>query len=199
MKKLEQRLLDADYAVANIDYPSRKFKIDKLVELAVEPGIEQCEENNGSKIHFVTHSLGGILVRTYLREHKLEKLGRVVMLAPPNQGSEVVDVLKDFPGFFKFNGPAGLQLGTDSGSVPLSLGPVDFELGVIAGTTSINLILSLMLPNPDDGKVSVESTKVEGMRDFISLDVTHPFMMKSDRVISQAISFLRDGKFQKIE
>lgn len=199
MDKLEQRLRDAGYGVANIDYPSRKFKIDKLVAMAVEPGIQQCEENNASKVHFVTHSLGGILVRKYLSEHKVEKLGRVVMLAPPNQGSEVVDVLKEFPGFFLLNGPAGMQLGTDSGSVPLSLGPVDFELGVIAGTTSINLILSLMLPNPDDGKVSVESTKVEGMRDFISLDVTHPFMMKSDRVISQAISFLRDGKFQKAE
>lgn len=197
MEKLGRRLRAADYEVANIDYPSRKFEIDKLVAMAVEPGIQQCEGRKASRIHFVAHSLGGILVRKYLLEHKVEKLGRVVMLGPPNKGSEAVDVLKDFPGFFLLNGPAGRQLGTDSGSVPLSLGPVNFELGIIAGTTSINLILSLMLPNPDDGKVSLESTKVEGMQDFIALDVTHPFMMKSERVISQTISFLQDGKFSR--
>lgn len=121
------------------------------------------------------------------------------MLGPPNQGSEVVDNLKNAPGYELLNGPAGMQLGTKSTDIPKSLGPVDFELGVIAGTQSINLILSTFLPRPNDGKVSVEAAKVEGMKDFVSMPTTHPFMMKNDAVIEQIIYFLRHGKFQKNE
>jgi hypothetical protein len=119
------------------------------------------------------------------------------MLGPPNQGSEVVDNLKDTPGFELLNGPAGMQLGTGPDDIPQSLGPVSFELGVIAGTQSINLILSTFLPNPDDGKVSVEATKVEGMKDFIALPATHPFLMENDMVIDQTVHFLKNGKFKK--
>ena len=92
---------------------------------------------------FVTHSMGGILVRQYLRQHSVPHLHRVVMLGPPNKGSEVVDVLGNTPGFHFINGDAGLQLGTGQGSVPNTLGPVDFDLGIIAGTRSINWILSV--------------------------------------------------------
>jgi hypothetical protein len=119
------------------------------------------------------------------------------MLGPPNQGSEVVDNLKNTPGFELLNGPAGMQLGTRTTDIPKTLGPANFELGVIAGTQSINLILSSFLPNPDDGKVSVESTKVDGMHDFVALPTTHPFMMKNDAVINQTVYFLKHGKFKK--
>ncbi|MEM7257005.1 MAG: alpha/beta hydrolase, partial [Pseudomonadota bacterium] len=117
------------------------------------------------------------------------------MIAPPNQGSEVVDNLRDVPGFKVFNGPAGLQLGTDENSIPSQLGPVTFDLGVIAGTDTINPILSQYLPNPDDGKVSVESTKVEGMDDFLVFAHTHTFIMRSKQVIAQVIHFLQQGQF----
>jgi len=124
-------------------------------------------------------------------------LGRVVMLAPPNQGSEVVDKLRDVPGFKFINGTAGLQLGTDADSIPVKLGSVDFDLGVIAGNRTVNLLLSRMLPNPDDGKVSVASTRVEGMADHITLPVTHTFMMRSKSVIEQAVYFVEHGRFKK--
>lgn len=195
MEVLEQRLLKEGYLVSNVDYPSRHYSIEVLATTAVEEGLKDCKEKKSSRISFVTHSLGGILVRKYLASHKREDTGRVVMLGPPNQGSEVVDKLKDTPGYELINGPAGRQLGTNPDSIPRSLGPVDFELGVIAGTQSINLILSTMLPNPDDGKVSVESTKVEGMTDFIALPTTHPFMMKNDTVIEQTLKFLANGEF----
>lgn len=117
------------------------------------------------------------------------------MLGPPNKGSEVVDKLKNMPGYELLNGPAGMQLGTDENSVPLKLGPVNFQLGVIAGTQSINLILSSFLPNPDDGKVSVENAKIEGMCGFITLPTAYPFMMKNEVVIGEVISFLKTGKF----
>jgi len=197
MKALEVRLSAEGYYVSNIDYPSRDHSVETLATLVVGQGIQQCRENSVSKINFVTHSLGGILVRVYLKNNQFDDIGRVVMLGPPNQGSEVVDSLKDTPGFELLNGPAGMELGTHASDVPKSLGPVNFELGIIAGTHSINLILSTLLPRPNDGKVSVESTKVEGMADFIALPTTHPFMMRNKSVIDQTVYFLRQGEFDK--
>lgn len=197
MKSLEKRLSLEGYSVVNEDYPSRKHNIEWLAQAAVGEGIKNCEQKKlATKIHFVTHSLGGILVRVYLKAHPQKNIGRVVMLGPPNQGSEVVDQLKNAPGFELLNGPAGLQLGTADTDIPKSLGPVNFELGVIAGTQSINWILSSMLPEKNDGKVSVAATQVKGMRDFISLPTTHPFMMKNAAVIDQCLYFLRHGQFK---
>jgi len=131
--------------------------------------------------------------------HSIENLGRVVMLGPPNQGSEVVDELRDVPGFGFINGEAGQELGTGANSVPRRLGPANFDLGVIAGTSSVNPVLSEMIPGPDDGKVSIESTRLEGMSDHIVMDVSHTFMMRDDEVIEQVISFLQSGKFRRAD
>ena len=197
MEKLETELMKEGYYVSNVDYPSRHHPIESLAEMAVKTGIQDCEENSATKIHFVTHSLGGILVRLYLKQYKRNDIGRVVMLGPPNQGSEIVDKFKDVPGFEFINGPAGMVLGTQATDIPKSLGPVNFELGVIAGTQSINLILSMFIPNTDDGKVSIESAKVVGMKDFITLPTMHPFMMKNKSAIYQTVHFLKHGKFEK--
>ncbi len=196
MDKLGNALAHIGYYVVNIDYPSRKMPIKALAEIAVGEGLNKCSEGNAIPVNFVTHSLGGILVRQYYYQHKSKAVKRVVMLGPPNQGSEVVDNLKNIPGFKLLNGPAGMQLGTGDKDIPKSLGPVNFELGVIAGTQSINLILSAFLPNPNDGKVSVASAKVLGMCGFITLPTTHPFMMKNKQVIGEVINFLKDGKFK---
>ena len=197
MKALEKRLALEGYIVVNVDYPSRKYPIETLAEIAVGQGIEECTKKSATKINFVTHSLGGILVRVYLKSNRRDDIGRVVMLGPPNQGSEVVDNLKNAPGFELLNGPAGMQLGTKSSDIPKSLGPVDFDLGVIAGTQSINLILSTFIPGQNDGKVSVESAKVKGMHDFVTLPTTHPFMMKNAAVIDQTVYFLQHGQFKQ--
>lgn len=195
MLPIAQQLHALHYRVINVAYPSRQFPIAKLADMAIPPALASCREHPIDAIHFVTHSLGGILVRQYLSEHSIPELKHVVMLAPPNKGSEVVDHLKVLPPFEWLNGPAGEELGTDAGSLPNKLGPVNFDVGVIAGTSSVNLLLSLYLPNPDDGKVSVESTKIEGMHDFIALPVSHPFIMKDEKVIDQIIYYLRDGHF----
>ncbi len=193
MQKITDAFESDGYAAANIDYPSRELTIEELAPLAVESGVAACPAN--ATVHFVTHSLGGILVRVYLENNQIENLGRVVMLAPPNGGSEVVDKLASVPGFAWLNGPAGAQLGTDEQSVPSQLGPVDFELGIIAGTKTVNFILSQYLPNPDDGKVSLERTKVEGMTDFITVPHSHPFVMNASDTISQALAFIKTGHF----
>ncbi|MBZ2169474.1 esterase/lipase family protein [Marinobacter sp. F4216] len=193
METLEHALLDAGFFPINDTYPSRDHPIEELAELAIPPALEKCPQ--GMAVNFVTHSLGGILVRQYLSEHSIENLGRVVMLGPPNQGSEVVDELRDVPGFHFINGDAGLQLGTGEFSVPKALGKARFDVGIIAGTQSINWILSTLIPDTDDGKVSVENTRLEGMNDHITMPVTHPFMMEDDEVIAQVIHYLKNGQF----
>jgi hypothetical protein len=195
METLAQHLNKAGYRTVNLGYPSRKHPIKKLVELAIPPALDACRAQPTEQIHFVTHSLGGILVRQYLSTHTLPELGRTVMISPPSQGSEVVDRLKNVPGFHLLNGPAGDQLGTGPDSVPLALGPANFEVGIITGTRSINLILSRIIPGVDDGKVSIKRARLEGMADFITLPHSHPFIMGKKRVISQTIHFLKQGRF----
>lgn len=196
---ISMALQHAGYEVVNIDYPSNDKTIGELSEQAVGEGIRQCEALNASKIHFVAYSLGGILVRHYFKNRTLDKLGRVVMLGTPNKGSEVIDHYRKMYLFRQLAGPAGLALGTSSADVPNTLGAVKFELGVIAGSMSINPFLSLLLPGDDDGKVSVDSTKVEGMKDHIKLPTTHPTMLMSPSVIKQILCFLRTGSFEAKE
>jgi len=195
MEELQQKLGKAGYQVINVSYDSRHQPIETLARNVVPAAAAQCAA--GAQINFVTHSLGGILVRFYLSESGLDHLGRVVMLGPPNQGSEAVDALANMPGFEALNGPAGLQLGTGPDSIPNRLPPADFEVGIIAGSRSINLFLSLLIPGADDGKVSIERAKLEGMTDFLVVPHTHPMMMDSDDVIEQVIFFLRHGRFDK--
>jgi len=196
MEIMAWSLEDVGYRVVNIDYPSRDYPIEVLAPMAVEAGIEECNASGDTRvIHFVTHSLGAILVRFYFAEHELDALGRVVMLGPPNQGSHAADAFRDVPGFDWFGGEAGLQLGKGEESVPLQLGPPEFEFGVIAGNRSIDPVTSQVLENPDDGKVSVSDTRLEGMKDFRVVSASHAFMMQDAEVIRLTIEFLRTGSF----
>ena len=196
MDTMEQALQGEGYLTANIDYPSRDFEIAELADIAVEKGLAACRAVDSiEKIHFVTHSLGGILVRQYLDSGSIDRLGRVVMLGPPNQGSVAVDDLDGVPGFDWINGPAGRQLGKGKNSVPLALGPADFELGIIAGNRTIDPVTSAVLDNPDDGRVSVADTRLEGMDDFIVVEHSHAFMMRMRRPIELTILFLKTGRF----
>ena len=195
MAKMQRALVDAGYTVWNVDYPSRTALIPELADDAIGKAIVKCRESGATKIDFVTHSMGGILVRSYLARHSVPDLGRVVMLAPPNRGSEVVDKLGGFRLFKWINGPAGNELGTGKDSLPNLLGPANFPLGVVAGDRSVNWINSLLIPGPDDGKVSVKRARLAGMADFVAIHATHPLIMRNRRAIQQTIAFLRNGKF----
>lgn len=195
MTRMERSLLASGYQVQNISYPSRTTSIQRLADDAIGAAVANCQRDGVIKIDFVTHSLGGILVRSYLARHPLPSLGRVVMLAPPNQGSEVVDKLGGWFLFKWINGPAGTELGTDTNSTPNQIGPVNYPVGIIAGDRSINWINSLLIPGRDDGKVSIKRTRLAGMSDHIVIHTTHPFIMKNQEAIRQTIQFLRTGRF----
>jgi pimeloyl-ACP methyl ester carboxylesterase len=196
MMPLETRLEDAGFEVANLGYPSTELDPDGLVAY-VESAIAACC-SDAPRLHFVTHSLGGIVVRGYLAKQHPTNLGRVVMLAPPNRGSELVDELGDWPLFSWILGPTAVQLGTRIDSFPNRLPAVDFDLGVIAGTESLNPIGSAILPAGNDGTVSIASTRVDGMRDFVAVPASHTFIMWSDDAADQVVKYLRNGRFDSV-
>ena len=195
MNKMAKHLSDQGYKVVNIDYPSRKYELSELAKIVRKETISKT--TGADKIHFVTHSMGGIIVRFIQKHDPLPNLGRVVMLSPPNQGSEVVDFFSDLWFFESINGPAGKQLGTGKNSICRTLGKVNFELGIITGDKSINWINSFIIPGKDDGKVSIENAKVEGMADFLIVHVSHPFIMNDKTVMTECVHFLQNGHFKK--
>lgn len=194
MTHMAEALAGAGYAVHNIGYPSTDFSFEQLLEIVSEE-IESCCIRGNSKVDFVTHSLGGILLRAYAKEKGGGNIGRAVMLSPPSRGSELVDELRGVTLFQWITGPAGQQLGTDPNSVPANLGRVNFEVGVITGDATFNPLYSWLIPGPDDGKVSVDRARVSGMKDFIVLPHSHSFIMNSEDVIRQTLFFLEHGRF----
>lgn len=195
MNKAGKLLAAYGYKIINVNYPSRKRAIESLALEYIAQALAECDSEQIEKIHFLTHSMGGILIRHYLSAKPIAKLGQVVMLAPPSQGSEIVDRLAGWPLFYLLNGPAGLQLGTDKDSLPNALGPVNFPVGVIAGDRSVNPLLSLLIPGANDGKVSVNRARVDGMQDFIVVPYSHPFIMQREPAVEQALYFIQQGCF----
>ena len=195
LKSMELSLEEQGYFVANVTYPSLADPIESLAVEAVEEGLGKCAAQGLSRIHFVTHSMGGILVRQYLSQESIEGLERVVMLAPPNQGSRFADYVGDSPLRKVYEPDALAQLGTGDESVPRRLGAPDFELGVIAGTRNLRKLIPGTPSEPSDGVVTVDETKTPGMKDFLLVPATHTTIVWNGEVHRQTAYFLRHGRF----
>ncbi len=204
MAGLARFLRRQGYQVINQGYPSRQHSIPELCRQLFHELVPRL--NGAQRIHFVTHSMGGIILRYGLQHWQAprHKLGRAVMLAPPNQGSEIVDQLRRLPLIPRIMGPAFLQLGTDGKSVPLQLlqrenNQLPIEVGVIAGSRSLDLWSARILPGVNDGKVTVARSQHPAMKDFCVMAANHTFIMNDHAVRSQIVHFLRQGCFSHQE
>ncbi len=203
MHRIEKALNNEGYIVYNLDYPSRKYPIEVLSEKFLTKAINKLCTDKKKKINFVTHSLGGIVVRKYLQDHPQLNIGRVVMIAPPNQGSEIVDCMKSnyFLGrlFTWFFGPAAAQLSSQKKSyVNTELEQiVKYELGIIAGDRCINPTVSFIIKNLNDGRVSIKNTKIQGMSDHIVIHSPHCYINTNSECIKQVSYFLNYGQFYR--
>jgi triacylglycerol lipase len=195
MKRLEWTLKKERYQVVNLTYPSTRLSLQELATNWLPQMLSEQTPEASAKIHFVTHSLGGIILREYLQDHKIPNPGRVVMLAPPNHGSEVADKLQHNIFYKFFTGPAGQELGTKASRTLTWEGAAQFELGIIAGDRSLNPWLSAYIGGPNDGKVSVQSAKLEGMQDFLVVHHSHTWMMWRQDVTAAISGFLNSGRF----
>lgn len=189
---LASRIEQAGFRVIRVGYDSlRETPQAMLVEVARQ--IDLCCAALQSSVHFVGHSLGGLLIRAYLAEHEVTHLGRVVLIGTPNYGTPIVDRYRD-SWWMNLAGPTAQTLGTGAGSFPASLPDPNYPVGVIAGVKAGPLLDDVMAGD-HDGLVPVESTKVPGMVDFITVNSGHSFLRYSDEVAQQTAAFLQTGRF----
>jgi pimeloyl-ACP methyl ester carboxylesterase len=195
LRRMEKALQRAGFATLNLDYASRRKPLEQLAE-DIHPAIAAFDAAHDGRLHFVTHSMGGLLARVYIAEHRPEQLGRVVMLGTPNGGSEIADRLKDLALYRAFFGPAGLQLMTTKDATLAALPALDYEVGIIAGNRFLDPVSGLLLlPRPNDGRVSVASCKLVDMADHTMVKASHTGLLLHPASIRQTIAFLRDGRF----
>jgi pimeloyl-ACP methyl ester carboxylesterase len=196
LRRMERALQRAGFATLNLDYQSRKKSLDDLAE-DIHPAIAAFAAKHDGPLHFVTHSMGGLLARVYITRHRPMRLGRVVMLGTPNGGSEIADRLKHISLYRAYFGPAGLQLVTTKDATLAALPPLDYEVGIVSGNRFLDPISALLLlPWPNDGRVSVESCKLDDMADHTTVKASHMGLLVHPTAVRQTIAFLRNGHFE---
>ena len=202
MKMLANYISQNNFEVLNIGYPSTTLPISKIVDNIYESIFHITRI--GRRIHFVGYSMGGILARILIDKYNFKKLGRVVQIAPPNHGSELVDYIKNSK-FFNFIyhricGPAGQELDTKNALIKqLAYNRIiKYELGVIAGKINYTIpIVSSLLPTDNDGRVSVDSTRLRDMKDHIIINCSHISAPYNKNVQQQTVFFLKEGRFRQ--
>jgi triacylglycerol lipase len=197
MALIEGALKTAGYGVSNLRYPSTEAGTAELAERHVRPLFERFADVPA--MHFVTHSLGGIMMRYLLQDWRPANLGRIVMLAPGHHGSQILELYRRTRLFKEVYGPAGQEVGMDDHCFSCFLdNHVDYELGIVAGTVSGDPLANLVLPWPHDGRLAVESTRIDGMRDHTLVPATHDHVTYHPLAISQVLHFLKHGQFWQL-
>ncbi|GLH77452.1 hypothetical protein SSBR45G_23600 [Bradyrhizobium sp. SSBR45G] len=198
LRPLEKKLQRAGFATLNLHYQSRKKPLDRLAE-DIRPAVAEFAAGLDGPIHFVTHSMGGLLARVLIAHHRPARLGRVVMIGTPNGGSELADRLQNVGLYRAYFGPAGLQLVTTKDVTLAALPPADYEIGIIAGNRFLDPIAGLfVLPWPNDGRVSVESCKLVEMADYTTVKASHMGLLMHPASFRQTLAFLRNGQFEPV-
>ncbi len=200
MLRMAEKLTAEGYQVINLSYPSTSYPIESLVDIVAKEIFELCPFDPNRKLHFVAHSMGAIVLHELIKKYRPQNLGRVVALGPPYRGTPIIDRLRNFWLYLKYNGPAALQLGTDGFGIYHQLGKANYDLGIIAGDKWLFFdwfFAKFWLPSPNDGKVAVSSTYIDGYKDHIILPVDHAFMAKNPLAIQQTLHFLEQGAFQR--
>ncbi|HEY0965964.1 MAG TPA: alpha/beta fold hydrolase [Opitutaceae bacterium] len=201
MQRIEHALERDGYRVINVSYPSRSLPLEQIAREWIPALLTTHQAEHARVLHFVTHSMGGIALRGYLRSHTPTNLGRVVMIAPPNHGTRLVDRISDWWAFRAFTGVNGVQLGTGAEAFPQRLGPwtQPAALGIIAGDRTLNPLFSHWVgPDANDGKVSVASTRLEGMTAHLVLPISHTWLIYRRPTIDATRTFLRRGQFDPV-
>lgn len=197
MALIEGALTAAGYGVTNLRYPSTEAGTVELAETFVRPLFERFR--HAPALHFVTHSMGGIMMRYLLQDRQPANLGRVVMLAPGHHGSQILELYRRTRLFKAVFGPAGQEVGMGDHCFSCILDDrVDYELGIIAGTLSGDPMANLVLPWPNDGRLAVDSTRIGNMRDHTLVPATHDHLTFHPLAIGQVLHFLKHGQFWRL-
>ena len=194
MRPLERALIVGGYRTENLTYPSRRLAIAAIADW-LHPRLAELWRHS-TRVHIVTHSMGGLVAARYLDVHgDRERTGRVVMLAPPLMGSEVADALHRLPPYRWLFGPAGQQLTT----IPCrDAMPPYYELGIIAGTSGgLYPLGRAFIPGAHDGRVAVARTMHPGMADHLVVAASHSLIMRNAEVQRQTLHFLQHGSFRR--
>lgn len=197
MRSLEKYFKNRDYQVLNESYDSRTKPIEVIAEEHISQLLGSVNIDDFAAVHFVTHSLGGIMLRYYLSHHSIDKLGRIVMIAPPNQGSEVAEKYRDKLWYKLATGKPGQQLYIHNNSLLKELKPVPADVGIMIGTRSSDPWFNHVFESDHDGKVSVESARLPEMKDFITVNHGHTFIMNNKKIQQNIEHFLQHGVFVK--
>ena len=194
MAGLEKYLSDAGYEVYNVDYPSTKHSIRKLTEI-VSNLIEKKNPQQYEAVHFVGFSMGGLITRMLLNQHKFNNLGRVIFIGSPHLGSEVADFVVKIPLLAKFFGPALNEMTTDCSLIKKMLGEPHYQFATIAGNRSYDLLGMLLIKGPHDGRVSLRSSLLNGSQDRLILPFAHLEMLRKKGLWQEVLHYIKHGKF----
>ena len=192
MQPLARVLEQEGFSTLNLPYPSARLPLERLVA-TVRCEVEKITDTR--PINFITHSLGGILVLSLLAEKVSWKTGRVIMLAPPNQGSEIVDWSKKHPMVHRILGPAGRSLSCSSIVQNLPTLPSEIDAAVIMGNRCSLPIFKSLLAADNDGIVSAQNGYLEGLRGFAVIPADHTFIQMHPETIRLSLQFLKTGEW----
>jgi triacylglycerol lipase len=196
LKPTAKHLQDEGYQVVRFKYDSRQTLDEPALAQEITHLLQTECPDPTRRIHFVAHSMGTVVTRSYLQQHSLPNLGQVVLMAPPNQGTELADAIGKSKLLQEIFGRGAIALGTDASSLPNRLAPPTYSPGVIMGDRSMFWPTSWMLPGRDDGVIAVERGKLPGMGGFIVLPANHIRLPGDVSVLRAMDAYLRTGTFE---